>query len=58
MSVKEQIHIITLRSGRTGRDQFRLTVYFLDLNVVSLRIADGDLLLEFALPEEKTFLER
>lgn len=47
----------TLWSGRTGCDQYQLTVYFLDLNVVGLRIADGDLLLKFALPKDKTFLE-
>lgn len=47
----------TLWSGHTGCDQYQLTVYFLDLNVVGLRIADGDLLLKFALSEDKTFLE-
>lgn len=39
------------------RDQVQLTVYFLDVNVISLRVTDGDLLFKFALSEDETFLQ-
>lgn len=39
------------------RDQVSLTVYFLDVNVISLRVIDGDLLFKFALSEDETFLQ-
>lgn len=37
--------------------QVQLTVNFLNVNVISLRVTDGDLLLKFALPEDETFLQ-
>lgn len=39
------------------RCQVQLTVYFLNVNVISLRVTDGDLLLKFALSEDETFLQ-
>lgn len=57
ISVKE-IKIITWQWGCNAvRDQVSLTVYFLDVNVISLRVIDGDLLFKFALSEDETFLQ-
>lgn len=38
-------------------DPHKLTVNFLNVNVISLRVTDGDLLFELALSEDQTFLQ-
>lgn len=38
-------------------DPASLTVYFLNVDVIGLRVADGDLLLKPTLPEDETFLQ-
>ena len=39
-------------------NRVQLTVNLLDVNVISLRVADGDLLLDPALSEDQTLLHR